>query len=241
MTSQAQLTANQINAELSTGPRTEEGKQRSRLNAFRHGLTGQVCIFTQEDQDAFDAHCEGIRESLAPQGALELELAQSIAEDRWRLKRARALEHAIFALGHEGEPGEIVAEHPELHAALAQGRTWLADGRNLQLLTLYEQRIHRSIEKNMAQLRALQAERRAAQKQALEEAELLAKLAYMKGDSYDPAPDFPMPEPENGFVFSTSQINRIIERNQRLKDARFYAARSWNPDFSPSDTGVPIP
>src|SRR5580658_1335798 len=45
----AQLTACRENAQLSTGPRTVEGKKRSSLNAFRHGLTGQIVIHTPED------------------------------------------------------------------------------------------------------------------------------------------------------------------------------------------------
>ena len=63
---QSQLAANRANAQLSTGPRTEEGKKRSSLNAFRHGLTGQIVIHTPEDQDAFQKHCDAIREELAP-------------------------------------------------------------------------------------------------------------------------------------------------------------------------------
>ena len=35
--SEAQLRANRLNAQKSTGPRTEEGKQRASLNATRHG------------------------------------------------------------------------------------------------------------------------------------------------------------------------------------------------------------
>jgi hypothetical protein len=53
--SQSRLTANRANAQLSTGPRTEEGKKRSSLNAFRHGLTGQIVIHTPEDQKAFQS------------------------------------------------------------------------------------------------------------------------------------------------------------------------------------------
>src|SRR6202453_3790861 len=102
MASPAQITANIANAQKSSGPKTEPGKHRTRLNAYRHGLTGQICLLTAEEQQAFDHHCTGIREALAPMGALEIDLAQSIAEDHWRLKRARAIETGIFALGHLG-------------------------------------------------------------------------------------------------------------------------------------------
>ena len=48
--------ANRANAQKSTGPRTEEGKQRSRLNGIRHGLTGQVSIMTDENRAAHDTY-----------------------------------------------------------------------------------------------------------------------------------------------------------------------------------------
>jgi hypothetical protein len=227
MSSLAQLEANRANAELSTGPKTESGKQRSKLNSYRHGLTGQICILTPEDQIAFEKHCAGIRDALHPAGAFELDLAQSIAEDRWRLARARALESGIFALGYSHQTGES-PNHPEVDAALSQARTWLADGKNLQLLTLYEQRIHRSIEKTMEQLKALQTERMAARQKALEEAQLLAQLAYMRDQPYDPARDFPPEIAEIGSEFSTRVINQLIGRNQRLKEARYYEFSRWN-------------
>src|SRR5580700_9276513 len=84
----------------STGPAgtsSEAGTQRTRLNAYKHGLTGQIHLLTATEQTAFDAHCKSICEALAPIGALEIDIAQAIAEDRWRLKRARAIETSIFA------------------------------------------------------------------------------------------------------------------------------------------------
>ena len=50
------LNANRENSQKSTGPRTPEGKQRSRLNATRHGLTGQVSIPLRE----FAGHVPGL-------------------------------------------------------------------------------------------------------------------------------------------------------------------------------------
>ncbi len=40
----------------STGPKTPQGKERCRLNAYRHGLTGQFCVITPEEQQAYEAH-----------------------------------------------------------------------------------------------------------------------------------------------------------------------------------------
>ena len=212
---EAQLTANRENAQHSTGPRTPEGRKRSSLNAFRHGLTGQIIIHTPEDEQAFKKHCNGIREALAPVGALELDLAQAVAEDRWRLNRARALENSIFARG-QGEHLHEISGHPEVATAFAQGRVWMDHAHELHLLTTYENRIRRSVEKNTAELRALQAERKAAIAKAEEEAWLLVQLAEAEGGDYDPADDFPPEYQPLGFVFSRSAIQRQIERSQRL-------------------------
>src|SRR5580700_2198785 len=226
MPSSAQFEANFANAQKSSGPRTDKGKHRTRLNAYRHGLTGQIQLLTADEHEAFDQHCTGIRESLAPVGALEIELAQSIAEDHWRLKRARALETGIFAAGVLGQLGhpyggirEDAAQLP-IDEALSKAHTWIAQSENFQLLALYEQRIHRAIEKNMAELRTLRAERKAVRQQALEEAQLLAQLAYSKGEKYDPANDFPPELLQIGSDFSSAGIRRLIGRNQRLNEAR---------------------
>jgi hypothetical protein len=233
MASIAQVTANIANAQKSTGARTEKGKHRTRLNAYRHGLTGQIQLLTADEHEAFDKHCSGIRESLDPVGALELELAQSIAEDHWRLKRARVIETGIFALGQQGALGALVTNDRDdpaqlpIDEALSRARTWLAKSENFQLLALYEQRIHRAIQKNMAELRTLRAERQAARKQALEEAQLLAQLAYSKGEKYDPARDFPPEVLQIGSDFSSAGIRRLISRNQRLNEARHCAKTQW--------------
>ena len=99
MTSEKQIEANRRNALLSSGPKTEEGRKRSRLNALRHGLTGQVTTMTEEDRAAHDKFCEALVQSLAPEGAMETQLAQRVATDSWRLNRMSAVEDNLFALG----------------------------------------------------------------------------------------------------------------------------------------------
>src|SRR5580658_7773165 len=174
-----------------TAPKSEPGTQRTRLNAYKHGLTGQIHLFTPEEHAAFEKHCQSIVEALAPVGILEQGLAQSIAEDKWRLNRARVIESGIFALGQMAdESGEIdqrEIDQPELSQTLSQAKTWLADGKQIQLLSLYEHRIQRSIERNMPELGTLRAERKAARDQVIEEAVLLSQLAKSKGETYDAA------------------------------------------------------
>src|ERR1700691_3164237 len=113
------------------GPCSDAGTQRTRLNAYKHGLTGQIHLLTAVEQTAFEAHCKRICEALAPVGALEIDIAQAIAEDRWRLKRARAIESGIFAAGQQGLLGfaaVAAVEDPAqllIDDTLIQARTWL--------------------------------------------------------------------------------------------------------------------
>src|ERR1700723_3601057 len=220
-------------------PTSQAGTQRTRLNAYKHGLTGQIHLLTAAEQTAFDAHCQSICEALAPVGALEIDIAQAIAEDRWRLKRARAIESGIFAAGQQGllgfnngNPVVGTTEDPAqllIEDTLIQTRTWLAKNDNFLLLALYEQRISRTMERNMAELRTLRAERQAARDQALEEALLLSQLAQSKGEKYDPAVDFPPQILGSDSVFSPDAITRLIDRTQRLNEARDYAKTLGNP------------
>src|ERR1700723_3574256 len=229
MSSPSQFAANKANAQHSAGPTSTEGKHRTRLNAYRHGLTGQIHLLTVDEQTAFDAHCQGICEALAPVGALEIDIAQAIAEDRWRLKRVRAMETGIFAAGQQGALGflstaarEDPAQLP-IDEAITQARSWLAKSDNFQLLAIYQQRINRTIERNMVELRTLRAERKAARDQALEEAVLLAQLAQSKGKKYDPAADFPPGLLGIGSDLSAAAVTLLIARTQRLNEARHYA------------------
>src|SRR5580698_10766386 len=72
------------------GPSTPEAKDRVKYNALRHGFTGQVLIMTPEEHEKFAAFVKGMMTDLAPLGTHETFLANSMAEEAWRLNQIRA-------------------------------------------------------------------------------------------------------------------------------------------------------
>jgi hypothetical protein len=226
-------TSHNTDANRNSGRSHRPENQRARISAFRHETTGQFYAMSREDRDAFNEHCQGIVHDLQPASHRERWLATSIAEDQWRLNRARALESNIFALGMSSPMVDIDAGDPETHAAISQARTWLADGKQLQMLALYEQRIRRSIEKNEKQLKELQTERKAKYNKALEEATLLAELAIMEGETYI--------QEENGFGFSSAEITRLAHREIRLRRAAQLQKQALKPGAGSKGAPFPMP
>jgi len=241
MVSERRIEANRKNAQRSTGPRTQAGRARSSMNALRHGITGQVSITTVEDRAAHDKFVQELIDRLRPDDPLELQLASLIAEDFWRLQRIRAVENDILALGNFSEAADIDVDHPEVHASLTRAQTFLDRSKDFERLTLYEQRINRSLEKNRRQLEELQAERKRHRQEALEQACLLhqAAVAHKQSDDAESHDDeqshastpeqatTPAAVPsENGFVFSSEEIERAIHRRSRLIEAGILQTRA---------------
>jgi hypothetical protein len=97
MTSPRQLQANRQNALRSTGPRSDAGKARSRLNALRHGLTAQHVVLPGESPKEFEKFRRSAFDSLRPEDELEMQLAGRLVTLLWRLRRILAIETAIYA------------------------------------------------------------------------------------------------------------------------------------------------
>src|SRR5260370_25239889 len=89
---------NRENAQSSTGPRTEAGKQRSSLNALRHGLTGQTVVLPSDDFIAYQRHCKGLHDQYHPQNQMEVNLTQAVADLSCRRNRITAIETNILTL-----------------------------------------------------------------------------------------------------------------------------------------------
>jgi hypothetical protein len=102
MTTLKQIDANRRNARKSTGPITEEGKQQSRCNAVRHGLTAETVIGALENAEDYRAFEEAIIADYEAESAVERELVLRLASLLWRLRRSMAIETGMF---------EIQADH----------------------------------------------------------------------------------------------------------------------------------
>jgi hypothetical protein len=102
MTSIKQIEANRCNSLKSTGPKTEAGKQASRCNAIRHGLTAETVIGALEDAEDYKAFELTITADYDAQSAVERELVLRLASLLWRLRRTTTIETGLF---------EIQADH----------------------------------------------------------------------------------------------------------------------------------
>ncbi len=96
MSSFRQIQANRRNAQLSTGPVTEDGKRKSRQNAVRHGLTAETVVSALEDAEDYAAFEMAVTADFDAQSAVERELVLRLASLLWRLRRASAIEAGLF-------------------------------------------------------------------------------------------------------------------------------------------------
>src|ERR1700722_3962611 len=196
------------------GPASPEAKERVKYNALRHGFTGQVLIMTPEEREHFDAFVKGMMTDLAPVGTHETFLANSMAEEAWRLNQIRARCANLSAVGDfDGagdnyRPMESQIETAGIESAVIDSVVARDQSKQLALMSLYGQRTQRAYEKYRKELNELREKRKADQAAELEEARLLFQLADTQGLAYDPRKD--------GFVFSLQLISARAERHHRL-------------------------
>jgi len=173
-----------------TGPRTDAGKQRSSMNALRHGLTAACAVLPSEDRAAYDTHCRGFLDEYKPATPTEVQLTQELADTAWRINRIPSLE------------AELLSQDPGPQTLIPQ----------LAMLGLHGSRLSRQFQKTADHLREIQSERRHQEKRELERAAGVLELHKRKGIPYDPIQD--------GFVFSKDQVEAFAQRLKRLNESR---------------------
>ena len=101
MTSLRQIVSNRRNAQRSTGPKTQSGKQRSSQNAVRHGLTAETVIGPLEDPADYRAFEQAVTTAYDAETAVERELVLRLASLLWRLRRATSVETGLLQIQYE--------------------------------------------------------------------------------------------------------------------------------------------
>ncbi len=94
--SAAQLESNRKNAQMSTGPRSPEGKARSASNSYQHGLTGEGVVLPHEDAEEFDNLRATLETEMKPKNTLARESLTHLA--LLMLKMTRGALHEAKAL-----------------------------------------------------------------------------------------------------------------------------------------------
>ena len=186
--SEAQHAANIANAQHSTGPRSATGKANVALNAVKTGLTGCTVVLPNEDAKLYRAHIAAYEMEFEPEGIQEFELVQSLADIRWRLNRIPGLEAALDTYARASLAGRYADQSEQHRDFFLTVEVYDRNERKLHNIHLHEARLARRREKELAELRALQNERKAKEAQVKEEA---AKSATATAAT-----------PQNGSVFS---------------------------------------
>ena len=139
-----QLAANRANAQKSTGPKTLQGKLRSRYNSLTHGLTSNCTCIPSEDFQRYDFRRHDYSAMFSGANIFESEIIDELCANRWRKERAVRYETALMTEAIARYHDEIQRQYPGLSAPVEAGIAFrmMAENSNaLQLLDRYEARL----------------------------------------------------------------------------------------------------
>ena len=96
MATPAQIDANRLNSQLSSGPRTAEGKAASAANSFKHGLYAKSVVIPGEDPADYERHVADYRDRFMP-GTPEQDFqVETLIEESWKRRRYSRIEAALM-------------------------------------------------------------------------------------------------------------------------------------------------
>ena len=152
MTSELKILASRANGAKSRGPVTPEGKQRSKMNALRHGLCAEVVLLDGERPDAFEELHAEILAVFQPADITELKLAELATASLWRIARAWEYEKRIMNKEIRRQPEGLAADRAgDAFAELADNH------RSLDLLLRYDTKFERQYHRSLHRLQRLRA------------------------------------------------------------------------------------
>jgi hypothetical protein len=156
MTTSKQLDANRRNAQFSTGPTSPEGREISKLNAIKHGLTALTITLFDEIPAHYEDFFKSLMDDFAPLGAIECLLVDQLATLAWRLRRVASVEAQIL--------NEVHSDAVRLGQSFAKALVQLIDrSGGMQHLSRYESSLRREFSTALRELQRLQEARQRQQ------------------------------------------------------------------------------
>ena len=135
------------NGRLSHGPKTQDGKDRVRFNALRHGLRSErAVVLSTESQEDFDRLLDEHFQRFQPRDQVEADALNDIAAARWRLRRLESIETGLLEKALSQVAGVESANE------LAEAFTALAGNRVFDLLLRYEGRLQTAFQRGLRTL-----------------------------------------------------------------------------------------
>jgi hypothetical protein len=136
MSSLKRVQSSKANGALSKGPTTPAGKQRSSLNALRHGLCAKCIVLDHESRENFLILLQQHVDRFQPADEVEFNMIEEMCAAYWRQRRAWAIETGML-------DNQIALQSGDNDAArMAAAFDTLAAAPSLPLLHRYETRLH---------------------------------------------------------------------------------------------------
>ena len=154
MSATARALANRTNAQASTGPSSQEGKESVRFNAVAHGLTSKTVVLPHESAEEYQQISQGFVDSYKPANDHEEVLVEQVAQSFWRLQRCYGVERAFL------ENRIAASDEADPDAAMANLFIDKAEAGRMRLMMRYVTTAERAHNKALADLQKAQAERR---------------------------------------------------------------------------------
>jgi hypothetical protein len=150
MATAAQITANRLNAQASTGPKTDAGKAAVAQNSIAHGLSASsFALLPHENAAAFADLLSALEEEYEPETPTESFLVLELARAQWKMQRVGAIEAEILA--GDSAPGDWAAIAARFVADCSAEQALLK-------LNRYEQAARRAWHQALSQIVRLRAD-----------------------------------------------------------------------------------
>jgi hypothetical protein len=199
MASLQQIEANQQNAQLSSGPVSEIGKQISAKNSIKHGFTGKTLFLTDEEIESYRAHVAAYHAEYNPAGQKQTHLLQQLADLHWSLHQLAVEESNTLDL-----ISALNAQARQQQLSPMEALDQLAKAtRTLNTLGNYEGRKRRAAKATQEELQAVQKAAGDEFDEDLKNAAALYKTHKAKGQPFDPA--------EFGFVCTLADLDYYFQ------------------------------